>query len=78
MKIPNWLAPIIGALFVGAIVGGHKFYIESLNFHATWEDEEISRIEDDEERDAKLEWLRDRVNELRVRDGEPLVGWPKM
>ncbi len=77
VKIPNWLAPMIGALFMGAVVAGHKFYVESVNFHATYEDEEISRIEDDEDRDAQLEWLRDRMNELRIEHGLPLEGWPE-
>ena len=77
MKLPAWLAPIIGAAFMGTVVAGHKFYIESVNFHATYEDETLYRIEDDEARDAKLEWLKDRMNELRIQHKLPLEGWPK-
>jgi hypothetical protein len=61
---------------MAVVAGAFQFYVKAEQFHAVYEDEVIERIEDEEERDARLEWLRDRMNELRVRQSMPILGWP--
>jgi len=78
MKFPAWLLPIIATAIMAIVAGGFKFYVDAERFHAVYEDETVERIEDDEERDARLDWLRDRVNELRGEHGKELAGWPEL
>lgn len=77
MKIPNWLLPALAAVTMTIIVGGFRFYSTVQLAMATMEDDSLYQEEDAEQQDARLEWLRDRVNELRIKHELPLEGWPK-
>ena len=72
-----WLLPIIATTVLAIVAGGFKFYISAEQFHATYEDDSLYQQENDDERDSRLEWLRDRMNELRIEHGLPLEGWPE-
>ena len=77
VKIPNWLMPTIAAALMTIAIGSFKFYSTVQLAIATMEDDSLYQEEDADQQNARLEWLRDRVNELRIKHELPLEGWPK-